>query len=830
MADSLIIADAVELLGGSVASAIPQCAGAIFKLQPGYDLSAPQPTTDIVGSMLLDGERPFGRRASNRTIVLPIIIDAPDFATLSAAREVLLQLVDAQTWALTWTRSGGLPIVFDCFRAEPTVVAWGGVDGWLVSPVGALTLTFQAMPYGRSDLPVSLEVASPLPGQPSPLSPVVIDAFTSVVAGQNWAQSAKCVIGPNSARFNPANAPISDPTGQAGHGATYLSATFAGKDITGRSSLTVQAGFGTDYWATWHEGPVVFYWTLTDGSGHTLSFSATRTVHASNSPGSPNWQQVTVPIPAQNAAGNFVFSNVTRYQFNATNRGVGGFRYAQMYLDAVTANPRSAQTPAAVRGAMYSLLGIQGTARAPVSLQFQQAPGTGGTVTVTLPGPAGTPQSWVAPSGVTSVTVAEIAPGGIGGTRTSAGQAGGGGGGESAGQTVTVTPGAISTYNLGAPGTSGADTVFTTDLGTSVTAHRGGSVANNTAAGAAGGTGSAATGYHFNGGTGGTAAGGNAGAGGGSAGSSGAGGNAAGTTGGAAGAGGGVIGASGVAGIWGGRLGGAPGAGGGGASSSTSGTYPGGLGGAGQIKLTYTAPTAAFSTLIAHRPGPDAPGNLSPFVTFSTADTPNGGTEYPVPSLSPGQFADFGGTYTVVAVANGAFSSPGTSRTVTITVKQYEYQGGPSYSTSCARTFTPNTDITNGIIVVGELTLPLKDTAPDNASGLYTVTINDTVTADSYLDCLFLDTMGSTAMINIATAAANLNYFIDEPAADRDLGRVMGSDFDRPQAISVLSDALVSGPPLSVDPGDCLLFAYCVEGAPAFSVTYSPRWFLDRLS
>jgi hypothetical protein len=85
-------------------------------------------------------------------------------------------------------------------------------------------------------------------------------------------------------------------------------------------------------------------------------------------------------------------------------------------------------------------------------------------------------------------------------------------------------------------------------------------------------------------------------------------------------------------------------------------------------------------------------------------------------------------------------------------------------------------------------------------------------------------------MVNIPTAAANLNYFIDAPAVDRDLGRIMGSDFDRPQAVSVLDNALVSGPPLSVDPGDCLLFAYCVEGAPAFSVSYSPSWWLDRLS
>src|SRR5580698_1391263 len=114
MADSLIIAESLELIGqpGGVASTNPLCPGAIFRLlapadalaSSGYSLGAPQPTTDIVGSLLLDGERPFGYRASNRTIVLPIRIIAPTFQVLIAAREVLLQGVDKQTWTLRWTR------------------------------------------------------------------------------------------------------------------------------------------------------------------------------------------------------------------------------------------------------------------------------------------------------------------------------------------------------------------------------------------------------------------------------------------------------------------------------------------------------------------------------------------------------------------------------------------------------------------------------------------------------------------------------------------------------------------------------------------------------
>ena len=829
MPDSLIIADAIELLGGTVASAIPACAGAFFKLQPGYDLSAPQPTTDIVGSLLLDGERPFGHRASNRTISLPIIIDAPDFATLSGAREVLLQLVDAQTWTLTWTRDGGLPIVFDCFRAQPTVVAWGGVDGWGVSPVGLLTLTFQAMPYGRSDTPVSLAVASPLPGGTTPPSPVVIDNFSSVVAGQNWQQSTKCVVGPNSGRFNPCISPISDCTGQAGHGATYLSATFVGKDITGRQNLTMWCGVGSDYYSTWNRGPVVFYCTLTDGSARTLSFSVTRTIQASNSAASPNWQTVTIPIP-QGVSG-FSYNNVTRYQFNATNRGTGGFRYASMYLDALQAVAQSKQTIATVRGAMYSLLGIQGSARAPVSLQFQQAPGTGTSTTLTLPGPVGTPQTFPVPTAVTSLNVRCVGPGGRGGNATgNLGAGGGGGGGEDAQETaLAVTAGNSYAYTIGG-GSSGASTTFAGDSVT-VTAHAGGNGGDvTTGSGTAGaaGTGSANTAHH-NGGAGAAGVAGSVTGGGGSSGGTSAAGNAAsGSTGGAAVTGGGA-GANGTTHSANGAAGGQPGGGGAGAGSGGA-SQTGGKGGDGQIQVTYTTPSAPFSTLIAHRPGPDAPQNLNPLVMLGPFDVPNGGTEYAVPSLVSGTYADFGGTYSVVAVANGAFNTPGSGRTLTVTVRQYEFIGGPVWSTSVSRTFTPSTDIVNGIVVLGELTLPLKDSPPDNSSGFYTMTISDTNTSDLYLDCMFLDTTGQTAVISEPGAGAYYTYFIDEPSADRDLGRVLGSGYDRSQAISVLDQALVSGGPLSVEPGDNLMLCYCVEGAPALGVTYSPRWWLDRLT
>ena len=72
MSDSLVIANSIELLQGDEGgqlSTLPMLGNTIFALndqQAAYDLGAPQPTVDILASLITDGERPQGRRASNR--------------------------------------------------------------------------------------------------------------------------------------------------------------------------------------------------------------------------------------------------------------------------------------------------------------------------------------------------------------------------------------------------------------------------------------------------------------------------------------------------------------------------------------------------------------------------------------------------------------------------------------------------------------------------------------------------------------------------------------------------------------------------------------------
>jgi len=1076
--DSLTIGTAIELLGatGGIPSLIPELVNAagqaaVFQLlappQGGgsglsygmsYDLGAPQPTTDIVQSLLLDGERPFGYRASNREIHLPVKITAPDMNTLAAARELLLATVDAQTWQLTWTPvSSGLPLVFDCFRALPTIITYGFLMNR--QPVAVVTLHFQALPYGRSDTDGLVQVAFSSPllgGVAAPPAPVVLDNF-STVSGTNWSSSStQYVSGPTSAHWTP-------PAAAWGSVCTYSRSGLPTLNITGLPVLSAWTGLSYD---TAHFGPwpamtvnLTLAWTLTDNASHTLKFSRTYNKQRwSNSAGSPAWVRHTANIP-QGVAG-FNYAGITAYSVRISNfiyKGSTVLIRLHAWLDDVIANPPSLSQPASQRGVVYTIMGAAGTARTPFSAQFQQ-PQTGNVATE-LTGSG----VWWPPLGVSTVQAECIGAGGAGATRTTAGLGGGGGGGEYAREaSLAVTAGTPVPYACGAPGSSGDSqhvVTFTSagagswivpagvtavkaecwgsgaggapggggggggeyamEASLSVTAgtrvpfvigaggstsavaagsygsvqqRNGnkttfGSAATTTTVvtanggltgllggttGGAGGTGST-NGTHNNGGSGGTApntGGGGGGGSGGTAAAGNAGGNASGGTGGtgaSAVSGGGPGGAgapvsgwpaagtgpgggggggfsttynggggnggigqvrltyivaagspvaggqtsfgsavttttvvranggasaalnsatgaaggsgstnavhfSGGAGWTASALGGGgggsggfssagtaatsqlgapavtgggkgangaaaadqaggsnspPGGGGGGADMSTA-SQLGGSGGAGAVFLTWTPPLAPFSTLVAHRPGPGAPENLNPCVPVYPADNPDG-RQYTVPQVISGVNSLYRGTYSVILM-NYTWDSPTVARQVILTVYQYEYANGPVWTAQLTRSMTPATDITNGLIVMGELTLPVKDMDPSNTSAYYAVSVNDTNQNDQYLDVLFLDTQGQTVIINIPPGNPYTSFFVDEPTSDRDLGRIMGSNLDRSQAISVLDSCIISGGPLYLLPGDNTLLAYSPTGAPNLGAQFLPRWFSDRIS
>lgn len=1067
--DSLVISNTVELLGGGVASSNPLCSGARFMLQPGADPGAPQPTTQFVASLLLDGERPFGRRASNRTIKLPVWITAPDRATLAAAREVLEQAVDQDYFTIVWTRdpssgnpgSAAQPAVFDCFRAEPTVAVFNTL--WEKEICGLqVQLTIPALPYARSATQAQVSFAAPVPTSPAvapPPSPVVLDDFSTISSGQ-CTQSSRCVIGPTSCLWDPDS--FGDPGGQQTaltYGASFSSAL----DLTGMTSLQMWLGLGSRYYANLEyvgkcHGVSAFF-TLTDSSGGTLSFSRSHLLlPVAPDTQSPVFTRITAAIPQDSAA--FDYSSVASYSMTVANRQgqVITLSWVTAYIDALTAYPGSEQVTPVTRGAVYTLYGVQGTARAPVSMSFQQPPAVGtattltaaGSGTYTVPagtswlkvectgaggagatvtaagvgaggggggygaeavfpaspgmsipyivGTAGTPgtdglasvfgpapgstlqvtgnggksasgntagaggaasansaayaggagranpagtygggggssagtssaggtpigtgsvlftaagtysgsgSGWLCPDGVTQVLAEVWGPGGgggSGGTSSCDNGAGGGGGGYRS-ALIGVTPGTYYTVVVGAGGAggtsggngaAGGSSSFTGDAGAQVLANGGGGGKGNTSAssgtGGAGGTGGTGTtswwggtgggAYPYTGGGGSSAGpaaigntggkpsgaiapagGGNGGSGSGSAAGAGQAGQAPGGGGGGAhessyagGAGaagqvritypttagaptpsganavtgGGAGGAGASAADTGGTAGASPGGGGGGAWMSTA-SQSGGDGADGQVKITPYIP-AAFKSLIVHRPPAGASKTFQPLVSVGEGgDEPNGTYEYVMPQPVTGVNADFGGTYTVYLVAS-SWSGTG-SRTVYVTVTQYEAAGGAGYTRSTLPvTFTPS-QVTNGILRAGVITLPVKAVAPDNLDGYYTVRVTDSNISDRYLDCIFLDTMGQTVVVN-EPASGYVTYYIDAPDPNVNLGRIMGSQGGRGEAIGVFDACTLSGPSLHVEPadGDNLLFVYCADASvPNVSLSYFPCFYFDRV-
>jgi hypothetical protein len=275
-----------------------------------------------------------------------------------------------------------------------------------------------------------------------------------------------------------------------------------------------------------------------------------------------------------------------------------------------------------------------------------------------------------------------------------------------------------------------------------------------------------------------------------------------------------------------------PGGGGGGAYASNTGANQGGQGGGGMVRVTWTPPLTAMNNLIVHSLGANTDPNVNPICPIPVTDAPNN-TEYAVPSVSGLVPATFSSSYTVLLVANSWNSSTaGSARQITVTINQYEYPGGPRYSVQASRAVTPATDIVNGFVNLGEVTLPLKDYTAYNDQSYFTLSVNDTDIADRFMDVLFLDTTGQTALINIGQGNPGygqyVNYFLDEATPDRDLGFVGASFQDRQHQVSVLDSAMISGGALYIQAGDNLLLCYSTAGAPDLALTYAPRWFLDR--
>jgi hypothetical protein len=552
--DSLVLGGAIELAGGpnGVPSANPMCTGAVFKLDPeSWDLGDPQPTTDFIATLAVDGERPFGTRTSDRTPEITVNILAPDYLTLAGAEELLLSTLEQQEWTMVWTprlansqiAAGqvSLPVVFDCFRAEPSKKKWGGPTGYNNEgpgggPVSQIVVKFECLPYGRSDTKTQLAFTSPIAAYnaPSPPpAPVVLDNFTTINSAQ-FTQAAGGIIGPYTAYWDPASFGFPDGAGQPlGYGRTFASPV----SMTGMTALKHWLGLGSRYYFNHYprgRTKVTISYTLTDISGNTLEWTAqTKALPISQNPQSPAFSLVSVRIPQP--SGDFNLAKVISYRLGMYNHAPsqllpgGEFRWTCVTLDSVTAYPSTVILGApSNRGVLYHVNGVAGTHFAPVSVVAQSAPTAGSATVITAAGPG----FYTVPASTVYVGATAIGGGGPGATMTVSGVGGGGGGAELAGELVLPgsAAGVVIPYSVGAGGVAGTApvngqaSVFGPVPGQSlvVTANGGTAAATNSISGVAGASGSGNS-IEYPGGAGRTSTGGLAGGGGSSAGTAAAG-------------------------------------------------------------------------------------------------------------------------------------------------------------------------------------------------------------------------------------------------------------------------------------------------------------------
>ena len=169
--DSLVLNNTVELLMQGAPSQDPRCLGAVFQLLPAYSFGNPP-----------------GRGGKNdfRTHKIPIGIRGPNRATVIAAREVLVALVDRHSWVLTWKKDDGPDTCFDCFRATTSVIEYN--SKYERQNVGQVTITAEAMPHARATAYELLSFASsPSDALPDAPAPIVVDDYASVTA-THWSR------------------------------------------------------------------------------------------------------------------------------------------------------------------------------------------------------------------------------------------------------------------------------------------------------------------------------------------------------------------------------------------------------------------------------------------------------------------------------------------------------------------------------------------------------------------------------------------------------------------------------------------------------------------
>lgn len=345
MTDSLFLAGQFEIAPQGTVSQD-------YVIVAGYDLGTPVPVTTIVAGMMLDGDRQSGLRTGNKTISLPIVITAPDRVTLSQMTDNLMSACNAPTFTLQWTPDGGMPVVWDCYRATPKIT-W---DERLEEQAGGticqrqVDITCSASPFGKSTIAQSVAASQ---------VPLLLDEYNTAPTGAYLDSTVSTDPGGTSAQLFPwwgwSNGVLQPQSGGT-IGRNFASATDLSAYVkalvwvrhrpgvgTVTLALTLRLNAGTISVPQWVESSTT---ALFDHDTATFSPITFPMPPAANLTAVVGYQIVTLCIPPPGANPD----------------------YAPVWFDELYALGPTSTRLSTPHGAVLSIPGILGSARAPANL------------------------------------------------------------------------------------------------------------------------------------------------------------------------------------------------------------------------------------------------------------------------------------------------------------------------------------------------------------------------------------------------------------------------------------------------------------------------------
>lgn len=125
----------------------------------GTSYGEPENVTDILRSLLTDGDLEVTPRRGNRTVTLPILIEGADLAALGEAEAALWAEVDRARNELYCDPGDGFaaPFVLDVFRGS---MVFNRDDEYEKAGYRSYTLTFRALPWPHADVETTVAALS----------------------------------------------------------------------------------------------------------------------------------------------------------------------------------------------------------------------------------------------------------------------------------------------------------------------------------------------------------------------------------------------------------------------------------------------------------------------------------------------------------------------------------------------------------------------------------------------------------------------------------------------------------------------------------------------